>query len=73
MSMWLISSCDVAYRLWGNVVRYGITMYGLNPSGAELKLPDTFKPALSLESELVCGQAVATRRWSRIWEDLYCL
>lgn len=37
----------------GNVVRYGITMYGLNPSGAELKLPETFKPALSLESELV--------------------
>lgn len=37
----------------GNVIRYGITMYGLNPSGDELTLPTTIKPALSFESELV--------------------
>lgn len=37
----------------GNVVRYGITMYGLNPSGRELELPCDIRPAFTLESELV--------------------
>ena len=37
----------------GNAVRYGITMYGLNPSGRELELPCEIKPAFTLESELV--------------------
>ena len=46
-----------AAALWhrecsGNVVRFGITMYGLNPSGEELKLPPMFKAALSLTSEV---------------------
>ncbi len=47
-----------ATALWhaeavGNMVRYGIAMYGLNPSGTAL--PETYplKPALSLVSELV--------------------
>ena len=44
----------------GNVIRYGITMYGLNPSGKEISLPDeTFKPALSLESQLVAVKKLA--------------
>lgn len=46
-----------AAALWhrecgGNVIRFGITMYGLNPSGEELRLPDGFKPALTLSSEV---------------------
>jgi alanine racemase len=47
-----------ATALWhaegiGNMVRYGIAMYGLNPSGTAL--PETYplQPALSLISELV--------------------
>lgn len=36
-----------------NLVRLGIVMYGLNPSGTELDLPYPLKPALSLESSLV--------------------
>ncbi|KRM88563.1 alanine racemase [Liquorilactobacillus vini] len=47
-----------AASLWhrecgGNLVRLGISMYGLNPSGKELQLPQKFFPALSLISELV--------------------
>lgn len=36
----------------GNTVRFGISMYGLNPSGRELDSPD-FKLAFSLMSEIV--------------------
>lgn len=43
----------------GNVVRFGITMYGLNPSGTELVLPNEFQPALSFESELVAVKQLA--------------
>lgn len=43
----------------GNVVRFGITMYGLNPSGTELVLPNEFQPALSFESELVAVKRLA--------------
>ncbi|KRM24477.1 alanine racemase [Latilactobacillus graminis] len=48
-----------ATSLWhaacnGNLIRMGISMYGLNPSGNTIsKLPYPLKPALSLESELV--------------------
>lgn len=53
-----------AAALWhhdcgGNVIRYGISMYGLNPSGRELELPRPLKPALSLVSELVHVKQVA--------------
>jgi alanine racemase len=49
---------NTAADLWhknhgGNVVRFGIGVYGLNPSGHALTLPNTLKPALRLESELV--------------------
>lgn len=37
----------------GNTIRFGITMYGLNPSGGELDIPTGFRPALSLLSEVV--------------------
>ena len=47
-----------AAALWhqdcgGNVVRYGISMYGLNPAGNALSVPRKLVPALSLVSELV--------------------
>ncbi|WP_057895273.1 alanine racemase [Liquorilactobacillus oeni] len=47
-----------AASLWhkeakGNAVRFGIAMYGLNPSGGELELPSELKPAMSLYSEIV--------------------
>lgn len=53
-----------AAALWhkacgGNVIRYGITMYGLNPSGNELEVPLPIKPALSLYSELVHVKKIA--------------
>ncbi|MHC9537399.1 alanine racemase [Dellaglioa sp. BT-FLS60] len=46
-----------ATSLWhaacnGNMIRMGISMYGLNPSGGELTLPYDLKPAMSLTSEL---------------------
>ncbi|MBS7577256.1 MULTISPECIES: alanine racemase [unclassified Enterococcus] len=36
----------------GNLIRYGIGMYGLNPSGKTLDLPFELKPALALISQL---------------------
>lgn len=46
-----------ATSLWhaacnGNMIRMGISMYGLNPSGGEVELPYELKPALTLTSEL---------------------
>lgn len=35
------------------IIRYGIGMYGLNPSGTSLSLPHPLLPALKLETELV--------------------
>lgn len=47
-----------ATTLWhpnkiGNMVRYGVAMYGLNPSGGELIPTENLRPALELVSELV--------------------
>lgn len=44
----------------GNLVRLGIGMYGLNPSGKAVKLPSDvqLKPAFSLSSELVAVKQV---------------
>ncbi|MFD1670569.1 alanine racemase [Agrilactobacillus yilanensis] len=47
-----------ATSLWheacnGNMIRFGVALYGLNPSGDALKLPYTLQPALSLTSEIV--------------------
>lgn len=46
-----------ATSLWhqacnGNVVRFGVALYGLNPSGQELSSPYELQPALSLTAEL---------------------
>ncbi|MFV0557377.1 MAG: alanine racemase [Enterococcus sp.] len=46
-----------ATALWhpltfGNMIRYGVAMYGLNPSGREL-VATSLEPALELQSELV--------------------
>lgn len=45
-------------ELAGNVVRYGIGMYGLNPSGTELTEPGSLYPALELISQLVAVKYV---------------
>ncbi|KRN90581.1 alanine racemase [Ligilactobacillus ceti] len=48
---------NTAASLWhqtcgGNTIRYGVGMYGLNPSGNELATPEPLYPALSLVSEV---------------------
>ena len=53
-----IHAANSATALWhhhwrSNLVRCGVTMYGLNPSGHELAAPYALQPALSLTSELV--------------------
>lgn len=40
-------------KVLGNMIRFGIAMYGLNPSGGELPEPYPLNPALSLVSELI--------------------
>ncbi|MFT9268601.1 MAG: alanine racemase [Liquorilactobacillus nagelii] len=52
-----------AASLWhqacgGNMIRFGISMYGLNPSGNVLAMPAPFKPALSLISQLAAVRVV---------------
>lgn len=47
-----------ATALWheqvtSNMIRFGIAMYGLNPSGGVLSLPYELKPALTLVSKLI--------------------
>ncbi|MFD1465860.1 alanine racemase [Lapidilactobacillus mulanensis] len=47
-----------ATSLWhqvchANMIRFGIGIYGLNPSGSAIELPYELQPALSLYSELV--------------------
>jgi len=46
-----------ATSLWhqacnGNMIRFGVALYGLNPSGTELSAPYHLQPALSLTAEL---------------------
>lgn len=57
------SFANTATAMWhskfsGNVVRYGIGMYGLNPSGTELNAPGNLLPALQLTSQLVAVKQV---------------
>ncbi|KRM69328.1 alanine racemase [Apilactobacillus ozensis] len=47
-----------ATSLWhsecnGNMIRFGVAIYGLNPSGNDIDLPYPLNPALSLTSEIV--------------------
>ncbi|MGG5370463.1 alanine racemase [Enterococcus sp. AZ196] len=54
-----IHSSNSATALWhdkempGNMIRYGVGMYGLNPSGHELPEVYPLKPAMELVSELI--------------------
>lgn len=53
-----VHTANSAAALWhdaklGNMVRFGIAMYGLNPDANAQVPPFELKPALSLESELV--------------------
>ena len=53
-----IHTANSATALWhnawkSNLVRFGDAMYGMNPSGHELRLPYDIKQALSLETELI--------------------
>lgn len=48
---------NTATSLWhaacnGNMIRFGVGIYGMNPSGNALELPYQLKPAMSLESEI---------------------
>ena len=54
----LVHASNSATSIWHsetifNIVRLGIVMYGLNPSGTDIALPYPIKPALGLESALV--------------------
>ncbi|USS87879.1 alanine racemase [Fructilactobacillus hinvesii] len=62
-----VSVANSAADLWhpvpeANLVRYGIAMYGLNPSGTAIKPPFPLTPALSLTSELVSVRQVEPGR-----------
>ena len=54
-----VHSSNSATALWhnqempGNMIRYGVGMYGLNPSGHELPESYPLKPAMELVSELI--------------------
>ncbi|KAF1299516.1 alanine racemase [Enterococcus sp. JM4C] len=53
-----VHTSNSATALWheagiGNMVRYGVSMYGLNPSGHALPAPYPLKPALELVSALM--------------------
>ena len=53
-----------ATSLWhqacnGNLVRFGVALYGLNPSGRELSTPYPLQPALSLTAELTFVKRLA--------------
>lgn len=55
---------NTATSLWhrackGNIIRFGVGIYGLNPSGKEITdLPYTLEPAMRIESELVQVKSV---------------
>ncbi|UQS87054.1 alanine racemase [Nicoliella spurrieriana] len=56
-----------ATSLWhqecnGNMIRFGVAGYGLNPSGTEVKPPYELQPALSLETEVVHCKLVPAGR-----------
>lgn len=52
-----IHASNSALALWhdaweSNLVRFGVAMYGMNPSGTEVKEPFILKQALTLETEI---------------------
>lgn len=52
-----VHASNSATALWhheiGNTIRFGMAMYGLNPSGGELAAPFPLKPAMQLVSAIV--------------------
>lgn len=53
-----IHTANTATAMWheawkSNVVRFGIGMYGMNPSGTVIKAPYKLEPAMSLVTEIV--------------------
>lgn len=55
---------NTATSLWhdacnGNMIRFGVGIYGLNPSGGSLTAPYDLEPALSLTTELVFVKRLA--------------
>lgn len=61
----LVHTSNSATALWQadtvfDAIRLGIVIYGLNPSGSALPLPQGIKPALSLSSSLVHIKTVPT-------------
>lgn len=61
-----VHSSNSATALWhdqempGNMIRYGVGMYGLNPSGHELSETYPLKPAMELVSELIQVKELAS-------------
>lgn len=60
----IVHASNSATSLWHSetimtAVRLGLVIYGLNPSGTNLALPYTLKPALSLSSALVHVKKIA--------------
>ena len=58
---------NTATSLWhsacnGNMIRFGVGIYGMNPSGNAIKTPYNLKPALSLVSELSFSKLVPKGR-----------
>lgn len=56
-----------ATSLWhsecnGNMIRFGVAAYGLNPSAGELDLPYKLRPAMSVTTEVVYCKKVAAGR-----------
>ncbi|KAF0422907.1 alanine racemase [Pediococcus pentosaceus] len=58
---------NTATSLWhaacnGNMIRFGVGIYGMNPSGKALESPFDLQPAMSLESELSFSKLVQKGR-----------
>lgn len=57
-----VHMANSATSLWhpveGNLMRYGVALYGLNPAGSDLDLPLPLKPALSLSTTIVACKEV---------------
>ena len=58
---------NTATSLWhaacnGNMIRFGVGIYGMNPSGRALESPFALQPAMSLESELSFSKLVESGR-----------
>lgn len=61
-----IHCANSATAIWhpdcpSDIIRLGLAMYGVNPSGETLKLPYQLKPALSLKSKLIFVKKVFPR------------